>query len=90
MLLTGRTKSGSWLRPLHRGFTGHKMSLSSKLLTSFWSPHCDHLIGLVQLAEALGENFDLVGGVWFQHRQLVGGLVAVSVHCGPLLGAHEP
>lgn len=43
----------------------------------------------MQLAEALGENFDMVGGVWFQHGQLVGGLVAVSVHDGPLLGAHK-
>lgn len=44
----------------------------------------------MQLAEALGENFDLVGGVWFQHGQLVGGLVAVSVHDRPLLGVHKP
>lgn len=71
-------------------FMEGRMKSFTKILTSLWGPYCDHLIGFVQLAEALGENFDLVGGVWFQHCQLVGGLVAVSVHNSPLLGAHKP
>lgn len=71
----------------------HQTSLSRKdgeILTSLWRPHCDRLVGLVQLAETHGEHLDVVRGVWFQHRQFVGGLVAVRVHRGPLLGAHEP
>lgn len=60
------------------------------ILTSLWCPDCDHFVGLMQLAETLGEHLDVVGGVWFQHGQLVAGLVAMSVHTGPLLGAHEP
>ncbi len=60
------------------------------LLTSLWCPDCDHLVGLMQLAETLSEHLDMVGGVWFQHSQFVAGLVAVSVHNGPLLGAHKP
>lgn len=43
----------------------------------------------MQLAETLSEHLDMVGGVWFQHGQFVAGLVAVSVHNGPLLGAYE-
>lgn len=62
----------------------------SEILTSLWSPDCDHLVGLMQLAETLSEHFDVVGGVWFQHGQFIAGLVAVSVHSGPLLGTHEP
>lgn len=60
------------------------------ILTSLWCPHWDHLVGLVQLAETLSEHLDMVSGVWFQHGQFVGGLVAVSVHNGPLLSAYEP
>lgn len=60
------------------------------ILTALWCPDCDHLVGLMQLAETLSEHLDVVGCVWFQHGQFVAGLVAVSVHNGPLLGAHEP
>lgn len=60
------------------------------VLTSLWCPDGDHLVGLVQLTETLSEHLDVVSGVWFQHGQFVAGLVAVSVHDGPLLGAHEP
>lgn len=60
------------------------------ILTSLWCPDGDHLVGLMQLAQTLSEHFDVVTGVWFQHGQFVAGLVAVSVHNGPLLGAHEP
>lgn len=59
------------------------------ILTALWCPDCDHLVGLMQLAETLSEHLHMVGGVWFQHRQFVAGLVAVSVHNGPLLGAHK-
>lgn len=79
-----------WDSNLDKDKHGRSNASFTKILTSLWGPHCDHLIGFVQLAEALGENFDLVGGVWFQHCQLVGGLVAVSVHNSPLLGAHKP
>lgn len=60
------------------------------ILTSLWCPDCDHLVGLMQLAETLSEHLDVVSGVRFQHSQFVAGLVAVSVHNGPLLGAHKP
>lgn len=63
---------------------------SERLLTSLRRPHCDQLVALVQLAETLGQNFDLVGGIGLQHRQLVGGLVAVGVHGRPRLRPHEP
>lgn len=60
------------------------------VLTSLRRPHCDHLVGLVKLAEALREHLNVVRRVWFQHGQFVGGLVAVRVHGGPLLRTHEP
>ncbi len=63
---------------------------STETLTSLRCPDCDHLVGLVHLAETLGEHLDLVSGVWFQHSQFVAGFVAVSVHIGPLLNAHKP
>lgn len=44
----------------------------------------------MQLAETQSEHLDVVRGVRFQHRQFVGGLVAVRVHRGPLLAADEP
>lgn len=44
----------------------------------------------MQLAEALGEHLDVVGGVRLQDGEFVAGLVAVSVHDGPLLGADKP
>lgn len=64
--------------------------MNHMLLTSLGRPDCDHLVGLVQLAEALGEYFDMIGGVWFQHSEFVAGLVAMGVHDGPLLSANEP
>lgn len=60
------------------------------VLTALWCSDCDHLIAFVHFAEALSENFDVVGGIWFQQRQCVAGLVAVGVHDGPLLCAHKP
>ena len=60
------------------------------ILTSLWCPDCDHLVGLVQLAEALSEHLYVVGGVWFQHGQFVAGLVTVGVHDGPLLCPNKP
>lgn len=44
----------------------------------------------MQLSEALSEHLQVVGGVWFQHRQFVAGLVAVGLHDSPLLSAHHP
>lgn len=60
------------------------------ILTSLWCPDCDHLIGLVQFAEALSEHLHLVRGVRLQHHQFVAGLVAVGIHSGPLQCAHRP
>lgn len=60
------------------------------ILTSLWCPDGDDLVGLMQLAETLSEHLDVVSGVGFQHSQFVAGLVAVSVHNGPLLGANKP
>lgn len=59
------------------------------MLTSLWCPDHNHLVGFVQLAETLSEHLYVIGGVRFQHSQFVAGLVAVGIHTGPLLCAHE-
>lgn len=59
------------------------------MLTSLGRPDRDHLVGFVQLAETLSEHLYVIRGVRFQHSQFVAGLVAVSVHTGPLLRAHK-
>lgn len=64
--------------------------MTELILTALGGPDRDHLVGLVQPAEALGEHLDMVGGVWLQYGQFVAGFVAVGVHDGPLLGAHQP
>lgn len=68
----------------------YKVTDDPSILTSFWRPHCDDLVALVQFTETLSEHLDLVRGVGLENSQFVGGLVAVSVHHGPLLGTNEP
>lgn len=38
---------------------------TAQKLTSLWGPDADHIVGPVQLTEALSEHLHLVGGVWF-------------------------
>ena len=60
------------------------------VLTSLRRPECEHLVGLVQLVEALGQNLHLVAAVWLQETEPGAALVAVGVHDGPLLDPHQP
>ena len=60
------------------------------VLTSLRRPECEHLVGLVQLVEALGQNLHLVAAVWLQQTEPGAALVAVGVHDGPLLDPHQP